>query len=389
MQTANKYLAVENLGLLQRQAGVDPELAELVCACARLFSDSQKPWRFYGDGVTPAELEHDFLCGWLAEKNPQMDPRLMEFFLRYSRIMAARRLPVIFTVGHFARKLATSERHIRWISRNPRRFYKEFSFPKPGGEARVILAPEGKLLTLQRWILRHILDHARPHKYAHGFVRGRSILGNARPHVGREVVIRLDLKDFFPSITHDRVRKVFQRLGYPYRVAVLLTNLCTVAGRLPQGTPTSPALSNLVFLRTDRRFEGLARKMKFRYSRYADDLVFSSNNPRLPCLLPLFRQIVREEGFTVNEDKVRIMRRGQRQQVTGLVLNRKPNLRREQLRLLRAAVHRLQTRGPQAVRLPSRQRGEHDPEYVLRGHLAFLRMVNPEQGAALAVDFPA
>lgn len=388
MQTANKYVAVENLGLIQRQAGTDPELADLVCACARLLSDEGRPWRFYDTSVTPTDTEDDFLSAWVGQKNPDADPRVRQFLQAYSRLLAVRRLPVLFSVGHLARKHKLSEQHLNWMAWNSRRNYREFTLPKSGGGVRTILAPEGKLLTLQRWILRHILDRRQPHRRAFAFVKGRSILDNVRGHIGRKVVIRLDLKDFFPSITHARVRKVFQGFGYPYRVAVTLANLCTVDGRLPQGAPTSPALSNLVFQRTDRRFAGLAKKMKFRYSRYADDLIFSSNKNNLPCLIPFFKQILREDGYEVNEGKVRVMRQGQRQEATGVVLNEKANLRREHVRRLRAAVHRLHTHGPEGVQLPSRKPGEHEPRFVLQGHLSFLNMINHGQGDALLNVIP-
>jgi retron-type reverse transcriptase len=179
------------------------------------------------------------------------------------------------------------------------------------------------------------------------------------------------------------VRKVFQRLGYPYRVAVLLANLCTVDGSLPQGASTSPALSNLVCTRLDRRFSGLAKKMGFHYSRYADDLVFSSNNPRLPSLIPLFREILSEEGFRVNEGKTRIMRKGRRQVVTGLITNQYLNLPREQVRRLRAAIHRLKTGGAASLDLRSRRGRKDNPLQVLQGHLGFLRMVDPKRADKL------
>jgi retron-type reverse transcriptase len=289
--------------------------------------------------------------------------------------LAARGLPVVYSVEHLAAKRRMSEKQLRWMARNSRLFYKEFKIPKANGESRIILAPQGRLLTQQRWILRKMLDRATPHKYACGFVKGRSILDNARPHVGRKVVIRIDLQDFFPSISHRQVRKVFEQLGYPYRVASLLANLCTVDGFLPQGAPTSPAISNMVCGKLDRRFAGLKEKLKFRYSRYADDLVFSSDDDRLPNLIPFFKQVLREEGFAVNQGKIRIMRQGQKQKVTGIVVNQKTSVDREHVRRLRAAVHRLKTQGPEAVDIKTRPGRERDPLYVLRGHLSFVRMV--------------
>ena len=386
MLTDNKYLAVQNLGLVQRQAGVDPEIADLVCAFARLRTDAGRPLDFYEENASVDRMAQQFCNGWLVEKNADADPRLLSFLTSYGGTMASRRLPVIYSVSHLAKKLRVSEARLRWMTYNQRRLYRHFTIPKASGKLREICAPEDQLLTFQHWILRHILNRGKVHKYACGFVPGRSILDNARPHVGRKVVVRLDLADFFPSITQRQVRKVFERFGYPYRVASVLANLCTLDGRLPQGAPTSPAISNLVSVRMDRRIEGLKKKMKFRYSRYADDLVFSSDNPRLPCLIPFIKELIRSEGFVVNDDKIRVMRAGVQQKVTGIVVNTKPGITRKQARRLRAAVHTVKTKGVAALRVDSRRAGEVDPLYVLRGQLSFLRMVRPEVGRKLEAD---
>ncbi|HPG00889.1 MAG TPA: retron St85 family RNA-directed DNA polymerase [Kiritimatiellia bacterium] len=386
MLTDNKYLAVQNLGLVQRQAGVDPEIADLVCAFARLRTDAGRPLDFYEEDPSVEKMSRQFCHAWLVEKNADADPRLLSFLTSYGSTMASRRLPIVYSVGHLANKLRVSEARLRWMSRNQHRLYREFRIPKANGRERVICAPEDQLLTFQNWILRHILNRGKVHKYACGFVRGKSILDNARPHIGRKVVVRLDLADFFPSITQRQVRKVFERFGYPYRVASVLANLCTLDGRLPQGAPTSPAISNLICVRLDRRLEGLKKEMKFRYSRYADDLVFSSDNPKLPALIPFLKEIIRSEGFAVNEDKVRIMRAGVQQKVTGVVVNTKTGIPRKKARQLRAAVHTLRTKGIEAVRVESKRVGEVDPVYVLRGQLSFMQMVKPDAGRKLMAE---
>jgi retron-type reverse transcriptase len=383
--TNDPYLAVHNIGLLQRQAGVDPEVAELVSAYARMRVDAGKPLNFYDEAASTRRLSRNYMYRRLIQQNRDVDPRFLSFLIRYGNTLAGRRLPVIYSVDHLAAKRRMSETRLHWMAHNQKRFYTEFRIPKSNGESRTILSPNGALRAQQEWILRRILNKRTSHPCAFGFVPGRSIVDNARRHTGREVVVRIDLKDFFPTITHREVRKVFERLGYPYRVANLLANLCTVDGKLPQGAPTSPSLSNLVCQKLDRRFAGLRKKLKFRYTRYADDLVFSSNNPKLPSLIPFFKEVIQDEGFEVNDTKIHVMRKGQRQKVTGVVVNRKPNVSREQRRLLRAAMHRLKTQGPDAVVLKSRKpdppspfglrRTSADPVAVLRGHLSFLNMV--------------
>lgn len=373
-----KWGRVEELGLVQRQAGVDREVEELTRAYARLMLDRGRAVTFYEEGAETAgrgEAERDYLCGWLARKNPGLDGRVLDFLRRYSRAMGARHLPVILSVRHLARKWRMSEARLRWMARNPERFCRVYWVRKKGGGERQIVAPGGKLLTVQRWILRRILDKVEPEKSAYGFVRGRSILDNAKRHVGQGVVMRLDVKDFFPSIRYREVRRVFERLGYPYGVASVLANVCTIRGALPQGAPTSPALSNLVCRRLDRRLSGLAKRLGFRYTRYADDLVFSSDDKRLPKLIPFLREVLKEEGFELNEGKIRVMREGERQMVTGLVVNERANVPREQRRRLRAALHRARVMGVEAVEWATKPKGE--AVAAIRGHLAFWQMVDP------------
>ncbi|MDO5767920.1 MAG: reverse transcriptase family protein, partial [Psychrobacter sp.] len=171
--------------------------------------------------------------------------------------------------------------------------YTHFTIAKRSGEPRQIWAPIPRLKYAQRWILDNILNHLPIHGAAHGFVRGKSIVSNAEMHTDSEILIKLDIKDFFPSVNWRRVKGVFRHAGYHEQLATLLAMLCTESPRqivqqngityyvalgdraLPQGAPTSPALTNIVCLNLDRRLTGLAEKLGLRYSRYADDLTFS------------------------------------------------------------------------------------------------------------------
>jgi RNA-directed DNA polymerase len=387
VQTADRFLAVHNLSLLQRQAGVDPEVAELVTAYARILTDADQPLVFEHEAFESDAPEHE-IHQQLIANNPSLDGRFLSFLAAYGGAMERRGLPVIFSVTHFCHYLDIDRQKLMQTCANQRKCYREFRIPKQNGQSRIILAPWGTLRRLQAWIQQSILSRVVPHPCAHGFVRGRSIVSNAAEHAGRRVVVRMDVEDFFPSITHRPIRKVFEQLGYPYRVAVLLTNLCTVDGRLPQGAITSPALSNFVCEKLDRRLAGLSKTLSFRYTRYADDLIFSSDNPKLPSLIPFFREILLEEGFRVQESKTKVMRQSRRQMVTGIVVNKRPNLRREHVRRLRAAVHTLHTKGPSAVSMPSRRGSTTDPMHVLCGHIGFLNMVHPEKAPAYKLDFP-
>jgi retron-type reverse transcriptase len=231
-------------------------------------------------------------------------------------------------------------------------------------------------------------------------VPGRSTLTNARPHAGRDVVVNLDLEGYFPSIGFARVRHQFRRVGYSGAVATLLALLCTECPRkrvvyadtpyfvatgprgLPQGACTSPALSNLVARRLDRRLVGLARKLGLTYTRYADDLTLSSGpgfRDKIGYLIARVRHIAADEGFVVNAKKTRVLRPESRQTVTGLVVNVAPAVPRHLVRRLRAILHRAKTEGLAA------QNREGHPNFRgwVEGMIAYISMARPDVGRAL------
>lgn len=231
---------------------------------------------------------------------------------------------------------------------------------------------------------------------AHGFVPGRSIVSNATPHVGRQIVLNLDLRDFFPSITFRRVKGLFHSFGYSEHVGTVLALLTTEPPRvpaavdgklyyvalgeriLPQGACTSPALTNALCWRLDRRLTGLAKRHEFQYTRYADDLTFSGDNAAaVGKLLRSVRAILLTEGFTEQPTKTRVMRRSNRQEVTGVTVNTRPKVCREDLRTLRAILHNAAKHG-----LESQNRDQR-PDFAayLRGKVAYACMVDPERAA--------
>ncbi len=378
-----KYKTIEALNQLQRQAGADPEIKDLVCAYARACLDAGREPVMHDEDPSPS-LRDDKHLKWIVERNPDIDLRLLDFFGRYSRTIGARRIPVIFNNEHLARRLHMSVADMNGMLFNRRQLYRSFEVPKSDGRSRTIHAPCGRLKRIQSWVVRSILDHRKPHRSARAYRKGMSIADNARPHIGRQVVLRIDLEDFFPSITHRQVRKVFESFGYPYRVAIALANICTLDDSLPQGGVTSPAVSNFVAGNLDRRLAGLARRMKFRYTRYADDLILSSNNPRLPELIPWIKEIIVDEGFRVNEKKVRVMRKSRRQTVTGIVVNETMNIPRSERRRLRAMEHRRRTMGDDAVEDHVSRNTAADPVRVLEGKLSFLHMINPACACRIA-----
>jgi retron-type reverse transcriptase len=272
--------------------------------------------------------------------------------------------------------------------------------PKKSGGTRTLSAPHRTLADAQQWILDNIVGRLPVETSAHGFLPRRSILTNAQPHCRKAVVVNLDLENFFPAITFPRVRRVFEKVGYSPAVATILALLCTECPRrvveydgkvyhvalgprgLPQGACTSPGLSNQVARRLDRRLAGLATKLGLTYTRYADDLTFSGNGElqnRVGYLLARVRHIAQDEGFAINGQKTRILRRNTVQEVTGLVVNDRPGVNRREVRRLRAILHRARFEGLE------RQNRQNHPHFVswLRGKIAYVSMVRPEVGARL------
>lgn len=234
-------------------------------------------------------------------------------------------------------------------------YYNRFTIPKTHGGVREIDAPSDTLKALQRRVLHRLLNSLSNTSQATGFVPGRSVVDNARPHVGQDVVINIDLADFFHSISADQVTKSLMAIGWNGKSASIVANICTHEGRLPQGAPTSPALSNLVTRRLDARLAGLVRCYDGHYTRYADDMTFSfpafgtmldwkastTAKQARRKLLNLIQAIIEEEGFKIQRKKrVRIQRAHQRQTATGLVVNTRVNLPRNLRRRIRAAEHR-------------------------------------------------
>jgi retron-type reverse transcriptase len=324
--------------------------------------------------------------------------------------LARQGLPVLASAGDVARALGLTVPQLRWLCFHSdaaaKTHYVYFEVPKRSGGTRLLAAPHKKLAAAQRWVLENILAKLDVTAYAHGFVAARSTVTNARPHLGQTIVVTLDLKDFFPTITFPRVRGLFESLGYSPAAATLLALLVTEAPRvrvthdgaplwvavgdraLPQGACTSPVISNLVARKLDRRLAGAMKKLGWTYTRYADDLTFSASEPasaQLSLMMSRVRAIVRDEGFAVNEAKGRVARASARQRVTGIVVNDKLGLPREELRRLRAILHRAKTTGLPAQNRESRA----DFEAYLRGKIAYLHMIDPARAAPLLAALDA
>lgn len=255
--------------------------------------------------------------------------------------------------------------------------YENFKIPKKSGRGRrEINAPNHSLKVLQRSVYHKLLKRLHLHQAATAYIPGKSIFDNALPHVRQEVVINIDLKDFFGSVSSDKVYRYWHLLGWDVETSIILKNICCYKGSLPQGSPTSPALSNLCNQLLDARLEGLARRNKGQYTRYSDDLTFSFSNPYIHRrgILEQIHQILDSEGYKIQEKKrIRIQRSHQRQTTTGLVVNDKVNLPKEMRKRIRAMRHHL-SRGTLSERDIQR----------LAGYESLLKMISKVNAANLS-----
>ncbi|HMF11919.1 MAG TPA: reverse transcriptase family protein [Gemmataceae bacterium] len=258
-------------------------------------------------------------------------------------------------VEELARRLSLDAETLRAV----RPSYRKVHVPKRSGGQRLLCVPDENLKALQRTILRRLLRRLRSHSAVTGFQRGESIVTHARRHVGRAVLVGLDLKDFFPSTGARRVYHYFRKIGWNRPAARLLTRICTHRGGLPQGAPTSPRLSNLVNYRLDCRLAAMAAKLGASYSRYADDLALSftvDDRDVIRYLIRFAQRAARDEGYSVRRKKLRVRRRHQQQRVTGLVVNEHVQLPRATRRWLRAVEHHVRT-GRAATLTPAQLAG--------------------------------
>lgn len=283
--------------------------------------------------------------------------------------------------------------------------YSRFEIPKRNGKKRVISSPKPAMRKAQAWIRQKILSDLNYHEAAMAFRPGQSIVDNAQVHAGAAVIIRIDLKDFFPSIDFEQVRLLFQSFGYNGGVSTVLALICTDSPRakvvldgltqwaalaprsLPQGAVTSPDLANLVAHHLDTRLMAYAQKSGWKYSRYADDLVFSTSmaKPNASGVIKAVTGICSAEGFVVNDAKTKVMRSPHRQMVTGLVVNNgNIRLSRRDQRRIRAFLHKCDSQGLEKI---SEEIGK-DALSVAKGHFAYAFMVNREAALALVKKYP-
>lgn len=308
-------------------------------------------------------------------------------------------LPNFLTLDELAQELGLTPGQLNWMATHRKAdrvlHYVTFAVPKRSGGERLIMAPKKRLKAVQRKLHELIVRKLPVSAHAHGFVTGKSVKTNAALHKGQPVVLKMDLKDFFPSVHFGRVRGLLVSVGYSYPVATAMACLMTEAVRQPvkvgdetlyvpvgsrhcvQGAPTSPGVCNAVLHRMDRRLAGLAKRMGCTYSRYADDLTFSGGlDMKVASVHAMAKRIVEAEGFEVNGKKTKVSREGSKREVTGVnVAGTELGISRAKRRKIRAAVHQLKkmSAGPEQAELKTQ----------VLGRLAWVQMINEGQAKKL------
>lgn len=312
------------------------------------------------------------------------------------------RIQDISTFGQIAKALGISTGYLRRLLFEERdNFYTEIEIPKKNGDSRKIFVPSGELLQLQKKLNTILISSFNPSSRAFGFVQGRSTVQNASLHLKKKYILNIDLLNFFPSISSGRVRSMFiNYFKLSSIVASTLTNLCCHPdGFLPQGAPTSPTISNILCKTLDKELINLARKLgKITYSRYADDITFSTNstfsrklvrrNNGEICLGNELIEIVEKNGFEINSSKTRLQNNNQHQEVTGIKVNRKLNIDRRFIRKIRAMLFSIES-NLDDLSIPATKFAESDYKgdsigrlmKVIKGMISYVGMVRGKNDA--------
>jgi len=319
-------------------------------------------------------------------------------------------IPIIVDENSLSNFLGIQSKTLWWARINKNNLYKTFKIPKKNKKGKTkfrhLCDPEQRLKYIQKQIANKILSKFELPEYITGFRKGVSIVDTAKIHAGKKIVMSLDIENFFPSIKQWHVNVMLRMLfKYPDSVNRLISELVTFHNFVPQGAPTSPIISNLVsYAFFDKEVKELSDKYQLNYTRYADDLTFSTNkdypklsepsesNPNIPIKSELddfvnsITLICKKHGFKINKYKTKYMRGVARKWVLGTVVNKEPNILRYKYNIIRAILHNINLNG---LEKEASKTGRTKIEFIswVKGLLLFLKQVNPQKGGLLLDDF--
>lgn len=312
-------------------------------------------------------------------KNQGLDVNYIKLCSEYAQNLIGNNVPVVFDFCHLSLLLGLAPAEVAfYLFADESFFYKEIKIPKKSSGFRTIDIPSERLKSIQKWILDKVLYNIKTHECCYGFCKGKSIYDNALLHVNKKCVVNLDLKDFFPSIKQKDVFNIFYSKGYTKKVSYYFAKLLTKDGILPQGSPASPMISNIVAKHLDKRLSALAKGYNAEYSRYADDITFSGDS-NIKKMIPIVTKIIKEEKFDVNEKKTRYAYYYQRQEVTGLIVNKKVSIPKEFLKELNKEIYFCKRFGVSSHLKKSNNHKSFYKEH-LYGKAYFVNMIDKDMG---------
>lgn len=261
-----------------------------------------------------------------------------ELIYQYIDRLEKNGMPIIFDIKHLSLLLKIKHKDLLSYIYSSENAYHTIEIPKKTEGIRTIEIPSFQLKEIQICILSDILESIKLSAHANAFVKGKSIVDNAKKHINKKYVVTFDLVDFFTSIKFDRIFKIFYYYGYTKEVSFALSRLVTKEDYLPQGSPASPYLSNIICIKLDKRLSRLAECIECDYTRYADDITFSGNENLLDYI-EVIQKIIRDEKFCINERKTRIQSQYYRQEVTGLIVNKGLKVNKKYKQYLRQQIY--------------------------------------------------
>lgn len=296
--------------------------------------------------------------------------------LDYAEVLFSNEVPVIYNTSHLSALVGYQKKYLKNAALYTKYFYRDFKITKRNGKKRQISEPLPSLKEIQLWILNNILYQIPASPFAKAYKPNTSIIENLRFHRSQPKVLTLDLENFFPSIDIDSVEKIFLELGYSKNISNLLSKLCTRTNTLPQGAPTSPYLSNLIFKEADTIISDYCIENKIRYTRYADDLSFSGDFDEKE-LIKKVKETIEKFNFKINQSKTKLMTAGSRQTVTGIVVNEKPQVVFHKRNALRQAMYYIKKFGIDEHRVYKEINQDNYLEHLL-GKINFVLQINPK-----------
>ena len=279
----------------------------------------------------------------IAENNNK-SKEYIEKNLKYSKNLYDKKLPIIYDVKHLSKLIGIQETYFYQASNSQESYYRKFKIYRKDGRTRTIHEPLPNLKTIQKWILENILYQVDVSRFAKAYIKETSIKDNVRFHINQKKILKLDIKNFFPSIKGAQIYKVFLELGYTAELTKMFTDLSLIYNRLPQGAPTSAYLSNLSLLNFDIIVSSYCTSKKIRYTRYADDMTFSGDF-NVGELIELVKKELAKNNLFLNERKTRVLRKNTRQLVTGITVNEKLQVSRPYRKKIRLEMYYIQKHG--------------------------------------------